>query len=72
LDAPPARWFEEATTKGALKGSKLDRDKYNQMLQAYYMRRGWDERGIPRKKTLNVLGLEDAAKQLKKRTKLSD
>jgi len=72
LDAPPARWFDEPTTKGALKGSTLDRDKYNQMLQAYYMRRGWDERGIPRKKTLNLLGLEDAAKQLQKRTKLSD
>jgi aldehyde:ferredoxin oxidoreductase len=72
MDVPPARWFEEPLTKGAFKGSRLDRDKYESMLQMYYRKRGWDERGIPRKSTLKKLGLEDAEKQLRGRVKLSD
>jgi aldehyde:ferredoxin oxidoreductase len=71
LDVPPARWFKEPITKGALKGAKLDKAKYDNMLQTYYKKRGWDERGIPKKSTLKKLGLEDAAKQLKN-LKLSD
>jgi aldehyde:ferredoxin oxidoreductase len=70
MDVPPARWFEEPPTKGALKGVKLDRTKFDVMLQSYYKKRGWDERGIPTKTTLKRLGLEDAAKQLGKRVKL--
>jgi len=70
MDVPPARWFEDPLTKGSFKGAKLDRTKYDVMLQRYYRKRGWDERGIPTKKTLNMLGLGDVAKQLKKRVKL--
>jgi aldehyde:ferredoxin oxidoreductase len=40
------------------------------MLQKYYKKRGWDERGIPTKSTLKRLGLDDVAKQLKKHVKL--
>jgi aldehyde:ferredoxin oxidoreductase len=72
MDVPPARWFEEPLTKGAFKGSRLDRGKYNGMLQIYYRKRGWDERGIPRNSTLRRLELDDAAKQLRGRVKLSD
>jgi aldehyde:ferredoxin oxidoreductase len=36
------------------------------MLQTYYQRRGWDERGIPTKTTLTKLGLSDAVGQLEK------
>jgi len=72
MDVPPARWFEEPLTKGALKGAKLDRRKYDEMLQMYYRKRGWDERGIPKKSTLKNLGLNDAIGQLNRRTKLSD
>jgi aldehyde:ferredoxin oxidoreductase len=71
MDFPPARWFEEPITKGSLKGAALDRTKYETMLQTYYQKRGWDERGIPTKTTLKKLELEDAAKQLKK-VKLAD
>jgi aldehyde:ferredoxin oxidoreductase len=70
MDVPPARWFEDPLTKGSLRGAKLDRTKYDVMLQRYYRKRGWDERGIPTKTTLNNLGLADVAKQLKKRVKL--
>jgi aldehyde:ferredoxin oxidoreductase len=71
MDSPPARWFEEPITKGSLKGAALDKTKYEIMLQTYYQKRGWDERGIPTKATLKKLELEDAAKQLKK-VKLAD
>jgi aldehyde:ferredoxin oxidoreductase len=70
MDVPPARWFEEPLTKGPMKGAKLDRAKYDVMLSKYYRKRGWDERGIPTKTTLRKLGLEEVAKQLKKRVKL--
>jgi len=70
MDVPPGRWFEEPLTKGPLKGAKLDKTKYEVMLQRYYHKRGWDERGIPTKTTLKKLGLEDAVKQLQKRVKL--
>jgi aldehyde:ferredoxin oxidoreductase len=72
MDVPPARWFEEPITKGPLKGSKLDRAKYDVMLQTYYKRRGWDEHGVPTKTTLKRLGLNDAVGQLKKKVKLSE
>ena len=70
MDFPPARWFEEPLTKGNLKGAKLDRAKFEVILNMYYRKRGWDGRGIPTKTTLEKLGLKDAAKQLKKRVKL--
>ncbi len=72
MDVPPVRWFKEALTKGPLKGSKLDSVKYDVMLQKYYKKRGWDERGIPKKITLKKLGLSDEAKQLGKYVKLSE
>ncbi|MEM2690566.1 MAG: aldehyde ferredoxin oxidoreductase C-terminal domain-containing protein, partial [Candidatus Bathyarchaeia archaeon] len=70
MDFPPARWFNEPLNKGPLKGAKLDRTKYEVMLKMYYKKRGWDERGIPTKTTLEKLGLKDAAKQLSKHVKL--
>ncbi len=70
MDFPPARWFEEPLTKGNLKGARLDRAKFEVMLNMYYRKRGWDERGVPTKTTLEKLGLKDVAKQLKKRVKL--
>jgi aldehyde:ferredoxin oxidoreductase len=70
MDVPPARWFEEPLTKGDFKGAKLDMAKYNSMLQMYYKKRGWDARGVPTETTLEKLGLEEVAKQLKERVKL--
>jgi aldehyde:ferredoxin oxidoreductase len=57
MDIPPQRWFKEPLTKGPLKGSRLDIDRYIEMLKYYYELRGWDNRGIPRRTTLEKLGI---------------
>jgi aldehyde:ferredoxin oxidoreductase len=64
LDVPPMRWFKEPLTDGNLKGSMLDLQKYNALLSKYYEKRGWDERGIPAKATMDQLELVEEAKQL--------
>jgi len=69
-DYPPTRWFSEPLTKGPYKGTTLDRDRYETMLQWYYQRRGWDRRGIPTENTLKKLGLEDVAQELKQYVEL--
>ena len=72
MDMPPARWFKEPATKGALRGSRLDKEKFDAMLQRYYRKRGWDDRGVPRKNTLKKLGLSDVANQLGKHVSLTN
>jgi len=42
------------------------------MLNKYYRKRGWDERGIPKKSTLKKLGLSDVTKELGNYVKLND
>jgi aldehyde:ferredoxin oxidoreductase len=64
LDLPPMRWFKEPLTQGALKGSVLDLEKYNSMLNSYYEKKCWDEHGVPTKANLDRLGLSEAAKAL--------
>ena len=72
MDSLPARWFEEPITKGNLKGAKLNREKYEAMLDMYYTKRGWNNQGIPTKTTLTNLGLQDVAKELGQYVQLSD
>jgi aldehyde:ferredoxin oxidoreductase len=72
METPPMRWFKEPLTEGPLKGSMLDLAKFDGMLNKYYRKRGWDERGIPRKTTLKKLGLSDVANQLGTYVKLSE
>ena len=59
MDYPPMRWFKHPLTKGPYAGAKLDINKYNEMLDMYYQLRGWDERGVPRRETLEKLGLRE-------------
>ncbi|ADI32364.1 aldehyde ferredoxin oxidoreductase family protein [Staphylothermus hellenicus] len=60
MDYPPMRWFKHPLTKGPFAGVKLDINKYDKMLSIYYEMRGWDERGVPKKETLEKLGLKEA------------
>ncbi len=60
-DYPPERFFKEPNQRGLpfMKGRKLDREKYEEMLMEYYAQHGWDENGNPKKETLEKLGLEE-------------
>ncbi|UCH58015.1 MAG: aldehyde ferredoxin oxidoreductase family protein [Candidatus Bathyarchaeota archaeon] len=71
MDYPPKKWFDEPLTKGALKGKHLDMEKYDGLLQVYYERRGWDDRGIPTKATMKKRKLEKEAAELEKYVKLN-
>ncbi|MCW3979071.1 MAG: aldehyde ferredoxin oxidoreductase family protein [Candidatus Bathyarchaeota archaeon] len=71
MDYPPKRWFDEPLTKGALKGEHLYRNRYDELLQVYYDKRGWDDRGIPTKATMERLNLGEEAVELEKYVKLN-
>ncbi len=66
-DYPPIRFFEEEVPSGPMKGAILDKKKYDDLLAKYYEHRGWTNEGIPTKKTLKELGLQDIANDLRKR-----
>ena len=74
-DVFPERWFEplETIDRGTLAlcdyfGTPLTKEDCEKLLDDYYDERGWDiETGIPTKKTLMECGLDDVAKDLKKR-----
>ncbi len=54
------RYFDEPCRRGALDvvGRKIDRRKFDAMLDEFYRYKGCDKNGIPMKKTLKRLGLE--------------
>ncbi len=57
-DYPPPRFFEEAMPDGPGKGSKLNREDYDRLLDEYYEARGWDKKtGVPTPEKLRSLGL---------------
>jgi len=64
MDEPPARWFEDPTSSGPTKGATLSRDGYNELLDAYYRKRGWNSQGVPMKSTLENLGINYVADSL--------
>jgi aldehyde:ferredoxin oxidoreductase len=70
-DILPRRFMEEAMPEGASKGEKVTKKDFNLMLDEYYEARGWDKKGIPRKSTLDRLGMSDVAENLEAYTKLS-
>jgi len=70
MDYPPKRWFDEPLKTGVLKGEHLYRDKYDGLLQTYYDKRGWDDRGIPTKATMKRLNLGEEAEELGKYVEL--
>lgn len=70
LDTPPRKWFERPLTRGPLAGARLDPLKYDELLGKYYGLIGWDYRGVPRRSTLERLGLGFAAAELDRRVGL--
>lgn len=66
-DYPPERWFEEPLTDGPQKGTKVDRDLFERLLNHYYEAYNWDERGLPTKATFKGLNLEYVMSELESR-----
>jgi len=57
-DTIAERLFNEPLKDGAWKGEVLDKEKFVEMIDAYYSLRGWDREGKPTQETLKRLGLE--------------
>lgn len=61
-DSLPKKFFEKPLTKGKYEGAVLDKGKFEEMKDEYYMLRGWDKKtGAPTKEKLSELGLSDIA-----------
>ncbi|MCP2605314.1 aldehyde ferredoxin oxidoreductase family protein, partial [Candidatus Aminicenantes bacterium AH-873-B07] len=73
-DYPPKIWFDpsNADKEGIIAGKILEYDKYDKLLDYYYEFRDWDKRGIPKRKTMEDLGLAEEAKELEKYIKLEN
>jgi len=59
-DTLPERYFTEPTPVGLpiVKGKKIDTNAFEKLLDEYYVLHGWDEKGYPKKETLESLGLD--------------
>jgi aldehyde:ferredoxin oxidoreductase len=57
-DTLPKRYFEEPIPEGPAKGSVIEKKGFDSMLDEYYRLHGWNNDGIPTKKTLNRLGIK--------------
>jgi aldehyde:ferredoxin oxidoreductase len=66
-DTPCERLQDETISDGPLEGERLHIDKFNDMLDSYYVMRGWDRRtGRPKRSKLKDLKLDDVADELAK------
>jgi aldehyde:ferredoxin oxidoreductase len=64
-DALMGKQGSEPVVSGPFKGEGLEPEKFNQMLDEYYELRGWNkETGIPTRKKLEELGLNEIADEL--------
>ena len=54
------RYFDEPCLRGApdVFGAKIDRKKFNKMIDEYYEHHGWDENGVALPETMKRLGLD--------------
>jgi aldehyde:ferredoxin oxidoreductase len=60
------RYFDEPCRRGApdVIGKRIDRDKFNVMIDEFYEHHGWDKEGVPTSETLTRLGLENEPTRL--------
>ncbi|MFC1950746.1 aldehyde ferredoxin oxidoreductase C-terminal domain-containing protein, partial [Chloroflexota bacterium] len=66
-DTLPKRIFETPVSGGPFKGDKLDKKKFDKMIDEYYQLRDWDEDGVPKDETFKKFGLSSEWKVFKKR-----
>jgi len=71
-DTLPDFFFKVPVADGPQEGRKLDRKKFEKMKDEYYRLRGWDvETGLPKRRTLEELGMMEVADYLDKQKKLA-
>lgn len=72
-DYPPPREMDEPIPSGSKKGWKLDREKWDTLLDEYYEIHGWDKKtSYPTRECLESLGLFEIADDLKRIGKLKE
>lgn len=70
-DRPPERFFEPIKS-GPAKGERLEKDKFEKVLDEYYELRGWDKKtGLLTRSKLEGLELKEVADELKKYGKIA-
>ncbi|MFX0170830.1 MAG: aldehyde ferredoxin oxidoreductase family protein [Candidatus Hodarchaeota archaeon] len=59
-DNLPNRFFKEPTPDGLpiVKGKKIDKNKFEKLIDEYYALHGWDNNGIPTESTIRKLEVE--------------
>ena len=57
-DTLPTRFFDESIPDGRWAGTRLDRERFDAAIGAFYRMMGWDDAGRPRYETLLDHGLE--------------
>ncbi|MGD8971557.1 MAG: aldehyde ferredoxin oxidoreductase C-terminal domain-containing protein, partial [Desulfobacterales bacterium] len=60
-DYPPKRLSQDPIKTGPNQGRCIPMEDIEFLLDAYYKARGWDEKGIPTRETLERVGLKDVA-----------
>lgn len=58
-DTLPARLFFDPVPEGPSRGEIIVPQKFQQMLDEYYAIQGWDQEGVPKKDTLERLGISE-------------
>lgn len=56
-DCLPDFYYDQPIPHGPTRGEKMDRRKFQELLDAYYRLHGWDNNGVPTRKTIDRLGL---------------
>lgn len=56
-DTLPEYYFNTPVPDGPSRGEHIDREKFQKMLDEYYELHGWDSNGIPKRETLEKLGI---------------
>ncbi|MBN1133581.1 MAG: aldehyde ferredoxin oxidoreductase family protein [Methanosarcinaceae archaeon] len=56
-DHPPERTFNDPIKTGPHAGEHMDRNLFEQLLEIYYQRRGWDKDGRPSEEQLHECGV---------------
>jgi aldehyde:ferredoxin oxidoreductase len=66
-DTLPKRLFEEPVPSGPVKGARLEKAKFDKMVDDYYALRGYDKDGVPKEETFRKYGLSSEWKVFEKK-----